>query len=134
MAIKDFKGFATTRHVQPGQQEMLSDGRLAIREQVFTDVMESHVPAIVGETRPVLDLLFNPQPGSGSVGGRMLLTVTGGGTWVGELYGAMEAGKVSASAIARGTGPFDGQVLRVDWQQVDAHPGAAPCAGRCEDV
>jgi hypothetical protein len=128
MRLTPFSAFATTRDIAPGT-ETVSDGTVRIRERLFTDVVESDSPRIAGINEPLLDLDVDAQAGTGTVQGPFVLKPTdGAGTWEGRLTGKLVNGMVTAWGLARGTGAFEGSVLRVDFQQVAAHPSSPPVA------
>ena len=128
MAITELSARATTFEVIPGK-ETPGNGRVRIEQQRFADIVECDDARLVGTNRLVLDLDIDPSQGSGRLWGAFTLdTKNGGGGWHGELVGTLTAGKVTAAGIARGRGEFEGAVLRLDFQQVDAHPfGKPPC-------
>jgi hypothetical protein len=128
MSLEEFRAFATTREIAPGTEQSGPDGILHIRGRAFTDVVESDDARIAGSNRPLLALDVDPRAGSGRLWGPFELTAADGGSWRGELSGVIEAGAVRAWGVAVGTGSFAGRTLRVDFQQVERHPGGAPCS------
>jgi hypothetical protein len=126
MALTAFTAVATTREIAPGRESM-TDGKVRVRERLFTDVVESNDERVAGENKPLLDLDIDPAAGSGTVSGPFTLTPkNGSGTWVGRLTGELAGGMVVASGLARGTGSFEGRTMRIDFQQIPAHPSTSP--------
>ena len=128
MALTAFKAIATTRDIAPGKETM-SEGKVRVRERLFTDVVESDDDRVAGTNEPLLDLDIDPAAGSGTVSGPFTLTpTTGSGKWVGRLTGELQGGMVVACGVARGTGSLEGSTMRVDFQQIAAHPSTSPVA------
>jgi hypothetical protein len=127
MSLQPFIAFATTRDIDPGAEEVGADGIVRCRDRVFTDVVESDDARVAGVNQPHLALDFDPRDASGRIWGSFELRPASGGSWVGSLTGNIVGGVVAAKGLAHGTGPHEGWVMRVDFQQVDAHPRTPPC-------
>ncbi len=128
MALTTFNATAATCEVVPGTTETTADGLVHIRQQIFTDIVESQDPRIAGTNTPVLDIDLDQQSGTGALRGTFLLKPSAGdGEWEGELQGHFDQGLVRSSGIARGTGALGGSVLQVEFRQVVTYPGEPPC-------
>jgi hypothetical protein len=112
MAFTKLGATAATCKITPGTQQQDDQGKLHIKGQVFSDIVESQDPRIAETNKPTLDLDLNPESGEGELsGGFTLRPKTVAGTWEGQMRGRFIKGLVRASGVARGTGALEGSVL-----------------------
>ncbi len=128
MSLIPFQARATTCDVKPGTETADGPGQVHIKDQHFSDIVESTELRMVGTNELVLDLDVEPATGRGSLRGTFALRSTSGdGSWEGELEGRLSGGVVTAVGAAKGKGAFDGAILRIDFRQVKERVGPHPC-------